>query len=236
MLWDVDHTLVENAGVSKETYAAAFEALAGVPAQFPASTDGRTDRVIMHALFQIHGLEMPEWSRVYDALKAAGENHQPDMRARGSVLPGVRAALAAIASMPGIAQSLLTGNIEPNARMKLAATGIESSFDFAIGGYGDDSDDRCDLVAIAQHRASQRHGRVFDVDNTLLIGDTPRDVEAGNRGGAQVLAVASGSYSATQLRAAGDSRVVADLRDTAPVIAAIRALSWEDAAGTPGRS
>lgn len=29
VLWDIDHTLIENAGVSKEIYAAAFAALAG---------------------------------------------------------------------------------------------------------------------------------------------------------------------------------------------------------------
>jgi hypothetical protein len=29
VLWDVDHTLIENAGVSKEIYATAFHALTG---------------------------------------------------------------------------------------------------------------------------------------------------------------------------------------------------------------
>jgi hypothetical protein len=31
VLWDVDHTLIENNGVNKETYAYAFELLTGRP-------------------------------------------------------------------------------------------------------------------------------------------------------------------------------------------------------------
>lgn len=235
MLWDVDHTLVENAGVSKETYAAAFLALAGVPIRQPASTDGRTDRVIMRSLFEAHRLTMPDWPDVYDALQRAGEERFRAMQERGSVLPGVRTALATLANMPGVAQSLLTGNIAPNARMKVAASGIDRFFDFDIGGYGADSDDRSDLVAIAQRRASQRHHYVFHKANTLLIGDTPRDIEAANLGGAQVLAVDSGSYSEAQLRASGDAVVVGDLRDTSLVIAAVKTLSRKDADDSPGR-
>ncbi len=50
LLWDVDHTLIENGGVSKEIYARAFELLTGHP---PSSveTDGRTDFEIMANLF-----------------------------------------------------------------------------------------------------------------------------------------------------------------------------------------
>jgi len=32
VLWDIDHTLIENHGVNKEIYALAFELLTGRPA------------------------------------------------------------------------------------------------------------------------------------------------------------------------------------------------------------
>lgn len=53
ILWDIDHTLIENAGVSKDIYAAAFAALTGVLPSRPAATEGRTDRLIMRDMFRL---------------------------------------------------------------------------------------------------------------------------------------------------------------------------------------
>jgi phosphoglycolate phosphatase len=57
LLWDIDHTLIENNGVNKETYARAFEILAGRPAEYQASTDGRTEPEIMINMLRLHGIE-----------------------------------------------------------------------------------------------------------------------------------------------------------------------------------
>ncbi len=45
--WDIDHTLIENHGVNKETYALAFMLLTGREAEHRARTDGRTEPEIM---------------------------------------------------------------------------------------------------------------------------------------------------------------------------------------------
>jgi phosphoglycolate phosphatase len=225
VLWDVDHTLVENAGVSKETYAAAFEVLAGQPTSEPVHTGGRTDRLIMRDLFERHGLAVPPWEATHDALTAAGAAHAAAMHDRGTVLPGVDGALKALAEAAGVVQSVLTGNIEANARMKLVALGIDELIDFTVGAYGSDDDDRAALVSIAQQRATAAYGRTFHAGNTVLIGDTPRDVDAGERGGAHVIAVASGVDSADQLRQAGAAVVLDDLTDTARLVSEIRRLT-----------
>jgi phosphoglycolate phosphatase len=47
LLWDVDHTLIENSGVSKAVYAEAFRQLTGRAALVQPSTDGRTDPEIV---------------------------------------------------------------------------------------------------------------------------------------------------------------------------------------------
>lgn len=213
VLWDVDHTLVDNAGVSKETYAAAFEELTGVEPQVAARTGGRTDRMIMRAMFADQGLQMPRWAVVAGALERAGAARYEAMRVRGSVLPGVLAAVGRLGAVPGAVQSVLTGNIRPNAEMKLRAQGLVDGFDLDVGAYGADSEDRAELVTCAQRRASGRYGRRFDESNTVLIGDTPRDVDAGRRGGAHVVAVATGVHTVDQLTAAGASAVLQDLAD-----------------------
>ena len=215
ILWDVDHTLVENAGVSKEIYAAAFEALTGSQPVQPARTGGRTDRLIMRGMFDAHGLQTPPWPDIARALQRAGETRTAAMRVRGSVLPGVAEAIHSLSQDALYVQSVLTGNIRPNAEMKVSALGLGRELNFDIGAYGDDADDRAELVAIAQQRAHRAYGEEFDAANTVLIGDTPRDVDAGLRGGARVVAVATGVHTAEDLASAGASIVMTDLADTA---------------------
>jgi hypothetical protein len=127
------------------------------------------------------------------------------------VLPGAEDCLRSLATDPRVIQSTLTGNIEDNARTKLRAFGLDRWIDFSAGGYGL-LHDRWLLVSVAQRRAA-RHGFDPDRDVTVLIGDTPADVEAGRTGGARVLAVATGDYSPAQLWAAGADAVLADLTD-----------------------
>ncbi len=56
-------------------------------------------------------------------------------------------------------QSLLTGNIEVNAAVKLAAFGLDRLVDLEIGGYGSDRHEaRADLVAVAREKAARLRG------------------------------------------------------------------------------
>jgi phosphoglycolate phosphatase-like HAD superfamily hydrolase len=92
---------------------------------------------------------------------------------------------------------------------------------FDAGGFGSDDKVRAKLVGIAQVRASGRYSQVFDKRNTVLIGDTLRDVQAGLRGGARVIAVATGTDSAEALLNEGVDIVLRDLQDTRAVTKAV---------------
>lgn len=223
LLWDIDHTLTENHGVNKEIYALAFELLTGRRAEHPAQTDGRTEPEIMRNMLTEHGIEVvPHYlARVQEALVSATASKAGTLRERGHELPGARAALIAFQSSRGISQSVLTGNIRPNAVTKLSVFGLDEYLDFDAGGYGSDDEARANLVGIAQKRASVRYGPRFDKANTVLIGDTLRDVQAGRNGGASVIAVATGSDSAEALQAEGADIVLPDLQDTRAVTAAV---------------
>lgn len=221
MLWDVDHTLVENNGVSKQIYAAAFAALTGREPEYRPVTDGRTDRAIMRLLFATHSLEVPPWPDVAAALEAAGAGLFDRLAEHGWALPGARDCLTALAERPGVVQSVLTGNIRPNAWVKLAAFDLADLVDLDVGGYGADGDERSELVPVAQARAATVYGERFTRDTTVLIGDTPRDIEAGTLGGAHVVAVATGDFTPEDLRAAGARVVLPDLRDVERLVAAV---------------
>lgn len=224
VLWDVDHTLVDNAGVSKEIYASAFKALAGRDAELPAPTEGRTDRAIMREMFVRHGLPVPGWATAQRALEEAGRGREEDLRQRGRVLPGVQEALKALATDFEICSSVLTGNISANARVKLRAFGLDGLLDMSVGGYGEDSEDRARLVDAAQARIHAAYGMPMTTP-TVLIGDTPRDVRAAHDTGARCIAVASGIHSVAELRAVGADFVVPDLTDTKGLLAHLRAAA-----------
>lgn len=223
VLWDVDHTLIENHGVNKETYAYAFQLLTGRRAEYSAQTDGRTEPEIMRNMLIRHGIEptAEHVARMPEALEAATSFKAPSLRERGHELPGAREALAAFQATPGIIQSVLSGNIKPNALIKLSTFELDEYIDFAVGGYGSDDEVRANLVGIARERAAAKYGVRFDKTTTILIGDTPRDVQAGRNGGAYVVAVASGSDTVEALRGEGADVVLPDLRDTRAVVAAV---------------
>jgi Predicted phosphatases len=225
VLWDVDGTLINNGGVSKEAYAGGFTALTGRVLEHPVITDGQTDPAIMRSLLVRHGIEpTPELlAQVDDVMPAALEALVPRLRERGHAQPGAREAIAALARQAGVVQSVLTGNIAPNGYTKLAAFGLHASLDFEVGGYGSDSEVRADLVNAARRKATSKYGVPFDPVSTVLIGDTPRDVEAGRVGGAYVIAVATGEYDAEQLLAEGADIALSDLRDTDLVVRTVLA-------------
>ncbi|WP_370948169.1 haloacid dehalogenase-like hydrolase [Amycolatopsis sp. cg5] len=214
VLWDVDHTLIENGGVSKDTYALAFELLTGRSIEIRPVTDGRTDFQIMRDILEANSVDASgyvEIAQFEGVLTKAMERNAPELPKRGHILPGVLDALAALKSAPNVVQSALTGNILPNARAKLAAFDLDSRVDMEVGGYGSDDKVRSNLVDASRRKVAEKYGITFDRSSTILIGDTLEDVKAGHDGDAKVIAVATGIYSVDQLSKAGADVTLADL-------------------------
>ena len=223
VLWDVDGTLVESARIGRDAFFEAFEAVAGVPPSEMVPFAGRTDLEIALDMLRAAGIDAddPLLERFHEELVVAMAGRTEDLRARGRAMPGAAEALERLAREAGVVQSLLTGNVERNALVKLAAFGLDRHIDFASGAYGSDHHRRGELVAIARDRASRRHGITADAGAAVLIGDTPLDVAAAREGGARAVGVATGPFDEDELRDAGADAVLADLRDTDEVLAAL---------------
>lgn len=95
VLWDIDHTLIENNGVNKEVYAEAFRLLTDHAAEYPARTDGRTEPEIMRDMLLRHGIEATgdRTRRMREVLETATTSKANVLRERGRELPGARNAL-----------------------------------------------------------------------------------------------------------------------------------------------
>ena len=77
MLWEADHTLIDNGGVSRGNYALAFELLTGRPAIQTARADGPTDVVIMaHLRLEIPGFIAWRWTYLEVARDGGGRSDQ----------------------------------------------------------------------------------------------------------------------------------------------------------------
>jgi phosphoglycolate phosphatase-like HAD superfamily hydrolase len=227
VLWDVDGTLISNGGVGKRVHAKAFALMTGRPPTERVITDGMTDLAILQSMFARHGLPFTpsDTASAESAMTEALASLAHELPLRGNALPGSRSAIDALSQTPGVLQSVLTGNVARNAFVKLAAFGLAAGLDFEIGGYGADSSVRADLVAVAQAKAFAKYGFSFGAQSTVLIGDTPRDIEAGQRGGARVIAVASGLFTVDDLSSLRPDVVLPSLTNTDLLVQSVLASS-----------
>jgi phosphoglycolate phosphatase len=231
VLWDVDGTLVQAGEVGRDIFTEAFQAVVGrAPDEVAARTlvmAGRTDPEIALEFLAAHQVaegasHLPAFS---EALVTALAAKAAVIRGRGRALPGAAETLAALDRADGVVQSLLTGNVQPNALLKLASFELDGYLDFDVGGFGSDHHHRPNLVEVARTKAERKYGTAFGGRATVLVGDTPLDVAAGRAGGARTVAVATGPYRADELAATGADAVLEDLRDPEAALAAILGLT-----------
>lgn len=203
VLFDIDGTLLVTGGAGGVAWQRGFEELYGVEANVAEHTDaGMTDPEIAAIVFrEVIGREGAAEERA----KAIGcyLKHLPDAVAESEgyrVMPGVEELLDRLIET-GLLLGLVTGNIEAAAHIKLARGHLNRFFSF--GGYGSDSADRTEVTKAALRRGELVSGGTLGNGACIAVGDTPRDVKAGHGAGIEVVGVATGSYSAEQLREAG---------------------------------
>ena len=217
VLWDIDGTLVDSAGHGRFAFEEAFDAvIGGVPDWVEYA--GRTDHQIALSMLNDSTEHLPA---VLEQLVAKLAVRKSAIAAEGRVYPGVPETLAALHEADGVINSLLTGNLEANAAVKVGAFGLERWLDFEAGAYGSDPHERrSDLVAIARERAAARYGQPT---GAVLVGDTPLDVLAAREASARAVAVATGFADLDSLRASEPDALLQDLSDTEAAIRAITA-------------
>jgi phosphoglycolate phosphatase len=160
LLWDIDGTLLQRA--SMEHADAMRRALIDVHGALEldghhVEAAGRTDGAIARDLLLAAGLAGPAIDARADDLVTAActlydELCPADLSAR--LAPGIADVLPRLAARPGDFRfSLVTGNFERIARLKLARAGIGDWFPEGQGAFGSDAEDRELLPPIARARA-----------------------------------------------------------------------------------
>lgn len=225
VLFDIDGTLLSSDGAGRGAIRRALLDEMGTTGPIDEFRfDGKTDPQIVRDLMLAAGHPDAESEihvqAVCDRYVQLLEREFEGGGRTSRVFPGVRELLDELEARGDVMLGLLTGNIAAGAKLKLAAAGIAMER-FRVGAFGSDSADRRALPPVAAARAAELMGAEPRGEHIVIIGDTPADVTCGESVGARALGVATGSYVAADLHAAGAYAVFEDLSHTDGVVAAI---------------
>lgn len=217
ILFDIDGTLLHTGGAGAVAWQRAFLELYEVEANIEEHTHaGMTDPEIAEIVFrEVMGRDGSDAERAEAIARYLG--HLADTVAESDgyvVMPGIEELLPRLVEQ-GALLGIVTGNIEAAAHIKLARGDLNRFFTF--GGYGSDSRDRTELTKKALERGGQISGKPLELDQTIGVGDTPRDVKACHGAGIHVVGVATGSYSVDELKTAGADWAIPDVTSGFPV-------------------
>ena len=213
VLFDIDGTLILSGGAGEKAFERVCETEFGVRnGTARLNFAGRTDPSIVREFFEQQAIDASpaNFQRFFERYVFLLDHMLEQLD--GHVLPGVDTMLAELDAMPKRPLvGLLTGNIRLGAQIKLSHYQLWPRF--AMGAFGDDHENRNQLAIIAKERGSQRLGEKLTGDQILVIGDTPRDIECARAVDARSLAVATGRFSVTELKAYAPTWTVSTLAD-----------------------
>lgn len=213
VFFDIDGTLLYARGVGRNAFRQAFEEAFGWDQGVEhVNFYGATDLDVFRSLCAERGEDCtPAMEQAFfDALAPAIER---GLAARApDVFPNVGNLLARLSSRWNL--GVITGNIEPTARLKLKYAGLLEYFEPQGFGCGCDHADRIEIA----RRVLERTG---SPRRTALIGDTPRDVEAAKANGMLAVAVGTGGFTVSELEETDADFVFKNLTDTPAVLSVL---------------
>jgi phosphoglycolate phosphatase len=223
VLFDIDETMVSSHGAGRRALERALSSVYERPISLEGhSLSGKTDPQICFEALADYGFETDSIVKMLDKVFAAYLPALQDEVTRSAefkVHVGVVDLLEKLKTNNDACLGLLTGNIEPGAKVKLARFGLHSYF--AMGAFGSDSHNRMELPAVAHKRGSEVFKREFEPSDLVIIGDARNDVLCAKGYGAKSIAVATGKTTKDTLAALEPDYLFDSLEHTASVVDAI---------------
>ena len=228
MLWDIDGTLVSCGPAGRLALERAVQVVTGLEVVPVVRMSGKTDPQILAEIMSLAGLETEQIAGVMPAAlneaEAALSALVPEMVREGFVQPGIQELLQQLDGM-GARQTLVTGNTQNNAVLKVSTFGLDSFFDVPVGAYGTDHAERNCLVPIALGRIEDLRDQVHLPERTWVIGDTVHDLACARAAGVKCMLVGTGRDGFDSVRHLPANAVVPDLSDTVAVLDVLLGLA-----------
>ncbi|HLA79554.1 MAG TPA: HAD family hydrolase [Vicinamibacteria bacterium] len=222
ILFDIDGTLLSASRVPARILGEVLTEVFGTQGSITSfDYSGKTDPQIVRELMRGAGVAE---ERIAKALPEALSRYVEQLDARLApehvkAKPGVESLLERLAADPRVTLGLLTGNLEPGARIKLRPLDLDRYFPF--GAYGSDSEDRYTLPSLAVARAHACTGVRFEGKRVVIVGDSVHDVLCGRSIGVKAVAVATGPTPRDRLLACGPDALLDDFSDTEAALTAL---------------
>jgi phosphoglycolate phosphatase-like HAD superfamily hydrolase len=236
LLWDIDGTLLRStrAGAFKDYTVPVLESIFGTAGSIhEMRVSGMTDLQIICEALRGEGITTEQVRERVGEIRTRFMTEMERVAARAAtdetplfqLLKGAREILERVAAQTRYHSSLLTGNIEPAAYLKLRLVGLEDFFQTLPGAFGDDSHDRRHLPALAASRINARLKLSLRPAQFIVIGDTPNDIACAKFFGARSVAVCTGRFDTREsLAAHNPDAILADLSDTDLVLKTFASL------------
>lgn len=226
ILFDIDGTLTRSRN-GFIPFNEAFLKTFGFPGDIRSVIpDGNTDPLIVDEIFAKAGRKPgagEAWEQTFainlrDSYARAIREGRTTVRA----LPGALELVQALGSFPRVYPGIVTGNFEATARMKLEAAGLGGYL--RLGAYGSDARERTDLLQIAKKRWDERAGEPFAPERCIVVGDTPRDLDAARVKRMKCVLVGTGRYAVDVLLSGGPDACLPDFKNTAATVETLLGL------------
>lgn len=223
VLFDIENTLLNTSSGHRKAMSDSFKTIFGVDWDIDKNiniirVDGMTDQIIVYRILTHLGLKRAAIkNKIKDYMKAVVANYQKTvMEDNMYILNGVEELLKELQKR-GILMGLVTGNLEPLAKMKLRRVGLNHYFQF--GGFGSDPHTtRGDLVKLAIKKAEREFGFKSDGKNVFLFGDAIADMEAGKEANITAVGITTGTFTKEDLLKAGADYTIDNLADTNKIL------------------
>lgn len=207
-LFDIDNTLVQSSTLHRAAFIYSLKEVYGIDTDFEGVTfAGMTDSSIIYEILELNGLK--EDGRLGKCMEIMTDYYKKNLSNETSVaIEGVYDLLNKLKQNNIL--GLVTGNVQEIGFSKLSRLNLDVFFE--TGGFGDDHHIRYKLVEKALSRFKKIYGYDFN-DKAVVVGDTPKDIEAAHLAGLPVIAVAKGHYSVDILSKAGANWVISNYDD-----------------------
>jgi phosphoglycolate phosphatase len=222
ILFDIDGTLVMKRSAEtdeRERFRrAVYDEVGRSPQIEPWRYDGMVDPQICRLLLINVGMsENAADEHLKRVIERVGQIYMTTVK-RPMLNDGVGKLLNILSASSKHKLGVLTGNLSVVAEEKLRLTGTRAYF--AETFYSDDYFERDELAKDAIQTCVGKY-RLCSNESVIIVGDTPRDVDAAKFNGAKVIAVASGFFSEGELAAAGADVVFHDLNPRSELLKAL---------------
>ncbi|MBP2640939.1 MAG: PhnX-like: phosphonatase-like hydrolase [Firmicutes bacterium] len=201
LFWDIDGTLVRTSKAGLYAFDEAAIQLWNRSIDFSGiRSAGMTDHSIAAQIVQAASGREPREEEIIaltDRYEELLLSHLAQRTCR--VLPSILEILNHLQHQENYKTLLLTGNSRKGAEIKLRHLGLASYFDFAYSAFCDHRSSRTEIARSALTAIDE----LFPGEkspNLFVIGDTPHDIQCGQAIGAYTIAVATGTFSVSQLR------------------------------------